>query len=225
MDFMFRMKGSTAPLVLLLALALSLAGLIVQADDSTDAIKLRIGKGDPKIGREVAVSELCQECHALDGNSTAPATPKLAGQYSQYIIKQLRDLKAGARKHATMSIVAGNLNDEDIVDVAAYFASLKKMKGEGARDLPKARLLFEQGDPARGVPSCVSCHGPEGKGLLTGEIFNPVIGGQQHTYLRGQLASWKIGERRNSPGATMNTFIKPLSDAEIDELAEYISGL
>lgn len=222
---MFRISGSRTPFFVLVALALGATAVASVADDSADAIKLRIGKGDPVIGRQVAVSELCQECHALDGNSTAPATPKLAGQYSQYLTKQIADLKKGSRKHATMTIIASNLDDADAVDVAAYFASLPKMKGDGPRDLPKAKALFENGDAARGVPSCVSCHGPDGKGLVTGNTFNPVIGGQQHTYLRGQLASWKIGERRNSPDGVMNTFVKPLTDVEIDELAEYISGL
>lgn len=222
---MFRIPGSRAPFFVLAALVLGASAVVSVADDSADAIKLRVGKGDPVAGREIAVSELCQECHALDGNSTAPATPKLAGQYSQYLVKQLLDLKRGARKHATMTIIASNLDDADAEDVAAYFASLKKMKGEGPRNLPKAKALFENGDAARGIPSCVSCHGPDGKGLVTGRIFNPVIGGQQHTYLRGQLASWKLGERRNSADGVMNRFVQPLSDAEIDELAEYISGL
>lgn len=210
---------------MLAALVLGASAVVSVADDSADAVKLRIGKGDPVLGREIATTELCQECHALDGNSTAPATPKLAGQYSQYLVKQLADLKKGTRKHQTMNIIASNLDDADAVDVAAYFASLKKMKGDAPRNLPKARALFENGDPARGVPSCVSCHGPDGKGLVTGTTFNPVIGGQQHTYLRGQLVSWKIGERSNSADGVMNRFVQPLSDAEIDELAEYISGL
>ena len=222
---MFRIPGSRAPFFVLAALVLGASAVVSVADDSADAVKLRIGKGDPVLGREIAVTELCQECHALDGNSTAPATPKLAGQYSQYLIKQLADLKKGARKHQTMNIIAASLDDADAADVAAYFASLKKMKGDAPRNLPKARALFENGDPARGVPSCVSCHGPEGKGLVVGTTFNPVIGGQQHTYLRGQLASWKLGERRNSADGVMNRFVQPLSDAEIDELAEYISGL
>lgn len=222
---MFRIPGSRAPFLVLAALVLGASAVVSVADDSADAVKLRIGKGDPVLGREIATTELCQECHALDGNSTAPATPKLAGQYSQYLVKQLADLKKGTRKHQTMNIIASSLDDADALDVAAYFASLKKMKGDAPRNLPKARALFENGDPARGVPSCVSCHGPDGKGLVTGTTFNPVIGGQQHTYLRGQLISWKLGERSNSADGVMNRFVQPLSDAEIDELAEYISGL
>ncbi|MBN9695035.1 MAG: cytochrome c4 [Zoogloea sp.] len=222
---MYRIPGIRAPLFVLAAIVLGAAAVASVADDSADEVKLRIGKGDPVLGREIAVTELCQECHALDGNSHAPATPKLAGQYSQYIIKQLIDLKKGARKHQTMNIIAASLDDADFVDVAAYYASLKKMKGDAPRNLPKARALFENGDPARGVPSCVSCHGPDGKGLVVGTTFNPVIGGQQHTYLRGQLVSWKLGERRNSAEGVMNRFVQPLSDAEIDELADYISGL
>ena len=99
------------------------------------------------------------------------------------------------------------------------------MQGEGARDNPLARNLFVNGNQARDIPACSSCHGDSGKGRIAGNVSYPVIGGQRMIYLRSQLVNWKLGDRRNSPNGVMNTVAKSLSDDEIDALADYISGL
>ncbi|HEY2817799.1 MAG TPA: cytochrome c [Casimicrobiaceae bacterium] len=68
------------------------------------------------------VSELCQACHAMDGNSQVPDYPKLAGQNQDYLAKALRDYKSGARKDPTMNGFAGTLTAQDIDNLAAYFS-------------------------------------------------------------------------------------------------------
>ena len=67
--------------------------------------------------------EVCQACHGMDGNSTVPDYPKLAGQRPDYIAKALRDYKSGARKNAIMAGFAGTLSTADIDNVAAYYSS------------------------------------------------------------------------------------------------------
>ena len=124
-----------------------------------------------------------------------------------------------------MSAMAATINDADLADIGAYFASLKKMEGKGSGDNPVAKNLFTKGDAARGIPPCNSCHGVNGKGQAPNIATFPVIGGQQNQYLRGQLINWRSGERANSPDGIMNKVAKTLNDSEIDALAAYISGL
>ncbi|PSC04008.1 cytochrome C [Alsobacter soli] len=78
---------------------------------------------DPKAGRQKALQ--CQTCHGLDGRSKLPEAPNLAGQVETYLAKALKDYKTGARKNDMMSVVAPNLSDADIADLAAYYASIE----------------------------------------------------------------------------------------------------
>ena len=72
---------------------------------------------------QAKVKEVCQACHGLDGNSQSPDYPRLGGQHSDYVAKALRDYKSGARKNAIMNGFAATLSDQDIENVAAYFAA------------------------------------------------------------------------------------------------------
>jgi len=193
-------------------------------DDSPENIKLRSTPGDPVAGKDKA--EICTGCHGEKGMSTETMIPHLAGQYSLYISKNLRNFQSGVRVHQIMSAIAATINDVDLNDISAYFASQKKMHGNGA--LPNSEVgknIFLYGDMNRMIVSCVNCHGVNGKGKTpTNQVF-PVIGGQQAGYLRGQLINWRKGERINSPGGVMNIIAQKLTDAEIDSLANYISGL
>ena len=193
------------------------------AADTVDVLKLRIGAGTPATGKNR--SELCQGCHGESGVSVDDMVPILSGQYAAYIAKQLRDFQTGARTHQIMSGVATTVNDAEVIEVAAFFASQKKMQGDGRGDNPVGKNLFLHGDASRKIPACEGCHGVNGKGLAPNIPNFPVIGGQQKGYLRAQLSNWRSGERSNSPDGVMNKFAKPLKDAEIEALADYISGL
>lgn len=185
--------------------------------------------GDPIVGKAKADAERCMECHGEDGNGAGHSNgpegkfAKLAGQSPAYILKQIQDFRSGARKHDQMAIMARSVADEDIVDIAAYFASLPRMRGDGQGAHPVGQALFEQGDPARGVLACVSCHGAQGKGL-TPLASTPVIGGQEWRYLDKQLRDWRSGDRRNSPDGVMSQVLKPLTDTEIESLTNYLSA-
>lgn len=191
-----------------------------------------LAPGDPGIGRWKSEDERCQECHGHDGNANdiedgignIGKFPRLAGQSFDYIIKQIRNFRSGERNHETMAIMAKGIADVDLKDVAAYFSSQKVMQGDGSGDNKLARELFAQGDAARNIPACVSCHGERGKGAATINPQYPVIGGQHRRYLQKQLLEWRANERVNDPSQLMNSITKQLSDQEIDALADYLAG-
>lgn len=191
-------------------------------DVSADPIKMRSGSGDPVAGREK--SQLCQGCHGEVGVSIEGMAPKLAGQYGNYIAKQVRNFQSGTRTHQIMSAVAAAVSDDDLADISAYFASQETMKGNGTEN-KLGMDLFLHGDMTRMMVACVNCHGVNGKGKSPGNHVFPVIGGQHKDYLRGQLINFRAGDRGNSPGGVMNIITQKLTDAELDALAEYVAGL
>jgi len=190
---------------------------------SAEEIKLRIGAGDPVAGKDKAM--LCFGCHGEDGNSADPATPKLAGQYGIYIAKQVRNYLASTRTHMVMSSMAAAISDADLDDIAAYFASLPMMQGARPSGNKAGKELFENNELSRMVVRCNSCHGEAGKGLTADNPVYPVIGGQHKDYLLAQLINFRKGLRNNSAGGVMNITVHRLSDAELEALADYASGL
>jgi len=190
-------------------------------DDSPESIKLRSGAGDPVAGKQK--SELCQGCHGEQGISIEGLIPKLAGQYAKYIAKELRNYQSSTRSHQIMNAMAGTISDDDLADIAAYFASRPKMKGAGS-DNEVGKKIFLHGDLSRTVVACINCHGVNGKGLTPNTSMFPVIGGQQKDYIRRQLVNFRKDERTNSPNLIMNRITHKLSDDEIEGLADYISG-
>jgi cytochrome c553 len=218
----FHIKNSIAA-ALSLAILLTVTATYAQNDDSTEAIRLRSGPGNPIAGK--AKSELCQGCHGEDGNSPDPMVPSLAGQYGVYLAKELRNFQAGLRVHQIMSALAATIGDNDLADITAYFASRTKMKGDGSAGNPIGENLFLNGDMSRMMVGCVNCHGVNGKGKTPRNPVFPVIGGQHKNYLRGQLINFREGNRGNSPGGVMNIITQRMTDAEIDALADYISTL
>ncbi|MDO8412461.1 MAG: c-type cytochrome [Gallionellaceae bacterium] len=210
-----------------IAICLISASLLVAttayASASVNEVKQRIGNGNPVAGK--SKSELCQGCHGEFGLSAEDLIPNLAGQYASYIAKQLRNFQSGARKHEIMSAMAKTISDAELNDITAYFASQKKMQGNGKGGNAVAKNLFLHGDAKRDIPACASCHGVNGKGQAPNVATYPVIGGQHKAYLHAQLAHWRDGERSNSPNGMMNKVAKTLTDAEIEALAGYLSGL
>lgn len=217
---------------------LSLFILIAYSSSAlAESVKPSNASGDSARGKFKADDNRCIECHGLDGNGLGQATgaagkfAKLAGQYPDYLIKQLNDFRSGARKHDLMSIIAKDLDNADVLDIATYYAQLPKMQAtEPSADKDKAiysqgKLLFSTGDAARGILACASCHGLGGEGIDTLKPRAPVIGGQDFVYLEKQLQDWRSVERRNSEGGVMNALAKGLQDTDIQALATYISSL
>jgi cytochrome c553 len=192
-------------------------------NQSVDETRLRSGPGDPVAGKSKA--ELCFGCHGEDGNSIEPLIPKLAGQYGIYIAKQLRNYQDTTRTHQIMVAMAASVSDEELTDIASYFASQPMMKGDHPSSNKIGKKLFENDDLPRMMVRCSNCHGATGKGQNPGNPVYPVIGGQHKEYLLGQLLNFRKGARNNSTSGVMNTIVHKLSDAEIEALADYVSGL
>lgn len=195
------------------------------AEDNEVTLEQRMGSGNPVQGKKKIKSENCEECHGEFGVGLAPSAPKLAGQYADYLVKQLRNFQSGERKHPVMTVMAEALTDDDRHDIAAHYSSNPVMQGEKTEDSKVARELYFKGDMSRNIMPCKSCHGETGKGKYSETECYPVIGGQHMIYLREQLRNWRKGERANSSGGVMNVIAKSLSDTEIQALADYVSGM
>jgi len=196
-------------------------------DESPENVKLRSAPGDPIAGKEK--SQLCQGCHGEKGMTDEPMIPHLAGQYAKYIAKELRNFQTGERTHQIMNAMAATISDDDLFDISAYFASMPKMAGDGSLENSKeaevGKRLYNVGDMRRMVIACTNCHGVGGKGRAPNITMFPVLGGQQHGYLKGQIINWRSQQRANSANAIMNKITEKLTDAEIESLAVYISTL
>ncbi|MCB4358838.1 c-type cytochrome [Quatrionicoccus australiensis] len=221
--------------LLLLAAGPLLAQSARPAAKAAPAVKVAapvIHQGNAAAGRLKAEDERCVECHGHDGNANdiedgvgnIGKFPRLAGQNVGYIIKQFGEFRSGKRENETMAVMAKTVSAVDLADIAAYFSSQKAMQGDGKGDNPVGRKLFHEGDPARGILACVGCHNERSAGGVPSAAETPLIVGQHRRYLQKQLMEWRAGVRHNSPGGIMNTMAKTLSDAEIDALADYISG-
>ena len=171
-----------------------------------------------------SVTNVCAACHAIDGNSAITANPKLAGQHSEYLYKQLTNFKSGERANAVMSGMAGMLSDADMHAVAEYFSkqtlNLGQAKTNGAGSL--GEKIYRAGIQANSVPACAACHGPSGDGL---PVKYPRLGGQHSEYVLNQLRQFRLGARANDEAKVMRTIAAKLTDQEMEAVADYIQGL
>ena len=185
-------------------------------------------KADPAKGQQIA-TQVCAACHAADGNSPAAPNPKLAGQFPDYLRKQLQNFKPASGKKAdrenpVMAGMVASLSDDDMRNVAAYYGS-QKLKPESAKSkelAARGQKLYRGGNLATGVAACAGCHGPEGAGI-PGQY--PRISGQFASYLETQLLAFKAGTRANDPNGMMRGVAARMSEVEIKAVAEYASGL
>lgn len=181
-----------------------------------------LAQGDVAAGQTKAVQ--CAACHGADGNSANPEWPKLAGQHSDYIYAQLMAFKSGERQNALMAGQVAGLNEADMKNLGAYYATLTMTVEEANPALvEKGEQIYRAGISEKGVPACTACHGPAGAGIA-GAGF-PRVGGQHATYLANQLKAYRAGERGGAQAETMNAIAAKLDDAEIEALASYMSGL
>ncbi|MFC7301859.1 c-type cytochrome [Cognatiluteimonas weifangensis] len=195
--------------------------------------------GDAKAGATKAGA--CAACHGLDGNPTDPQYPRLAGMPERYTARQLALFKGGERTGgmaAVMVPMATPLSAQDMRDIGAYFAQQKAGAGiaddtviaegpnKGMKFYAVGQQLFLGGDPARGIPACMACHGPTGAGN-PGPAY-PHIGGQYTAYTTRRLEEYRTGTSSESDPRlfqTMAAVAKSLTDEEIRSLASYVQGL
>ena len=179
--------------------------------------------GDPAAGE--AKVALCVSCHGPAGNSLNPEWPKLAGQHAGYTAKQIRDFKAGeTRSDAVMAPMIAGLSEQDIEDIAAYYAIQKSTGGFASEELHAlGERIYRGGNAESGVPACIACHGPRGGG--NGPARFPMLAGQHAAYTAKQIEDWRLGNRSNDPGQMMADAVRYLTPEETRAVSEYIAGL
>lgn len=198
-----------------LVCAAALVGASAQAQDLAKA--------------QALANQICVACHAADGNSIAAANPKIAGQFPEYLNKQLVDFKAQggkkpARESAIMAGIVANLSEADMKSLSAFYAA-QKLRPSAATDKKLASVgekLWRGGNPATGVPACSGCHGPAGAGIPS---QYPRIAGQFADYVAAQLKAFKDGARANDPNGMMRGVAARMTDQEMRAVAEYAAGL
>ncbi len=182
-----------------------------------------IAAGDPVRGQAAAAT--CITCHGADGNSVVPMWPSLAGQHAAYIAEQLTDFRDGRRHEPTMTPMAVGLTDEQILDIAAFYASQTprpitninaELAAEGAR-------IYRGGNLESGVAACIACHGPSGLGNPVADF--PRVAGQHAQYSAKTLKDFRSGERSNDMAGMMRDIARRMTDEEIAAVAEYMASL
>jgi cytochrome c553 len=171
---------------------------------------------DLAAGKEKA--EMCAGCHGENGISQTENVPSLAGQPDQFTQWQLVFFRSGARKNELMQPIVEQINNDDIRNLGAYFASLDPPKASKPDDNPD---LSKKGAQAAAGRRCASCH----TDTFAGTKAVARIAGQREEYLLKALHDYKSGARSGGAGAAMADVAYPLSDEEITALAHYLAHL
>lgn len=181
--------------------------------------------GDAAAGKNKAGA--CMACHGMDGNSSNPIYPSLAGQHANYIERQLQLFKNGGRNNAIMAGMVAALSEQDMADLAAFYASQSIKPAAANPELAgDGKLIYRGGLPGKDVPACMACHGPAGDG--NGPAGYPTLAGQKAAYIEQQLKLFRdgmiLGEGADA-NAVMSRAAAGLSDDDIKAVASYIQGL
>ena len=180
-----------------------------------------------------AKAGVCLACHGMNGNSTNPEWPSLAGQSAMYVAEQLRLFRAGVRNNPVMQPMAAGLSDDDINDLSAYYATQTPTGLEADPSYWKAGdQLYRTGDRTRNIPACIACHGPMGAGNPAAGY--PALRAQHAVYTVKQLSAYKDGSRyqqtqdktaKSRNGQIMVTIAQRLTPEDMRDLASYVQGL
>ena len=185
-------------------------------------------KGDAAAGKNQTV--VCSACHGADGNSAVPTFPKLAGQGEKYLVKQLKDIRDGARSVPTMAGQLDGKSDQDLADISAFYAAQSQSGGQTAPELlALGEKVYRSGVAERKVAACTACHSPTGSGNAPAGF--PALAGQHAEYIASQLRAYRkgyedaSGRTNDGDSKIMRTTAFGLSDGEIDAVSSYIAGL
>ena len=161
-------------------------------------------------------AEVCFSCHGVGGNSKDPFYPILAGQSWRYIYVELKDFQEGRRNDPRMSPMAKNLSPDDMIALGNFFATQKQAPIPFKADPAKVGAGRKISD----TKLCPMCHG----GGFSGENEIPRVAGQWPEYIKKQLEDFKAKRRTNDAG-NMTSVASTLSDADIENLSQYIANL
>ncbi|KQV86836.1 MULTISPECIES: c-type cytochrome [unclassified Roseateles] len=201
--------------------ALLLSSLLLAATAHANEPAAVAAKPDSAKGGAIS-SQVCAACHTADGSRGSPANPILQGQHAEYLAKQLTEFKSGKRKNPVMQGMAAPLSEDDIRNVAAFYAA-KTAKPGFAKNKDTVALgekIYRGGIAERNVPACAGCHGANGSGL---PVQYPRLGGQHGDYVEAQMVAFRSGARANNP--VMVTVAAKMNDKEIKAVSDYIAGL
>ncbi|NID17449.1 cytochrome c4 [Luteibacter yeojuensis] len=188
--------------------------------EATAALK----PGDATTGQGKAA--VCGACHGMDGNSTDAQYPRLAGQSEQYIAAQLAAFKSGKRMNPIMVGFAQPLSEQDMHDIGAYFATKASLPGVADQALvEQGQTIYRQGDVDRGIPACMACHGPDGRGNPGAHY--PQIGSQHAKYVEARLKAWHDNgaQSDDAHARIMAGIAQKLDEKDIAAVASYLEGL
>ncbi len=204
-------------LVSILALSgLTLAAFTAQAESLVN--------GSIETGKTRSLT--CSACHGAEGNSLNAVWPNIAGQNAPYVQVQLAAFKSGLRKNALMSSQAMLLSDEDMANLAVYFESLPGAVQSVADEklLVRGEALYRGGNKEKGIPACLACHGPTGRGNPAAKY--PALNGQHAAYTAMQLGAYADGTRIGTGKVQIMPGIASQLDPEdIEAVSSYVQGL
>ena len=178
--------------------------------------------GDAAQGAQKAA--VCSACHGMTGSSVNPEWPNLAGQGEAYIVAQLQGFQRNLRSNPLMTPMAVPLKEEDMKDLGAHFSQQTPSGLEADPSNWKAgEKMYRGGDAARGIPACIACHGPQGRG--NGPAKYPALRAQHAVYTYNQLKAFKDGTRKSAGSDIMQVVTERMTDEEMRALASYVQGL
>ncbi len=217
------MKSPFAQIRHSLSAGLTVAAIAASFVSAAFAAEAPAAIAKPDLAKGQATSTaVCGACHANDGSRGIPTNPILQGQHPEYLVKQLTEFKAGKRVNAIMAGMAATLSEDDMKNVAAFYASKQAAAG-AAKNKDTIQLgerIYRGGIADRSIPACAGCHSPNGAGI---PAQYPRLGGQHAEYTESQLTSFRAGQRGNS--VQMMAIAAKLNDKEIKAVADYLEGL
>lgn len=186
------------------------------------AVAPTMAAGDASAGKGKAA--VCAACHGADGNSPSDMFPKLAGQGEAYLIKQMSEFKSGVRENAVMAPMVATLTEQDMADLAAYYAGNNTAPAATTEDfIELGQAVYRAGNKESGVPACMACHGPTGAGVPAAKW--PALSGQHAAYIEAQLKLFATGARSNDLNKMMRDIAGKMTEAEIKAVSSYAAGL
>lgn len=182
-----------------------------------------LAEGNASAGQSLVA--VCSACHGQTGNSPAGSFPNIAGQTEQYLLKQLKEIQSGERDVPTMAGQLDAMSEQDLADIAAYYASQERAYGAANPDVVElGEAIYRFGIPRKGIAGCTACHSPTGSG--NGPAGFPALAGQWPEYTVQQLKAFQSGERHNDGDTQMmRGTAMDMTDKEMQAVASYLYGL
>jgi cytochrome c553 len=188
---------------------------VIKTSEVVVTPQMMAGADGLSVGRGATLAMRCTMCHGERGMSDANS-PNLAGQYAAVVYKQLRDFQSGARTNAVMEPMVANLSDQDMRDLAAYYAYLPRAATKPAANPPR---IVASGAPMRNIAPCASCHGG-----MDNKVGGPWLEGEPEAYIEAQLHAFASGERHNDISEQMRNVARQMTSDEIAAAARYYAS-